>query len=62
MLVQQKQTYSTKEAADRWGVSRLTVIRALRAGKLRAVRLGPRGHYLIPAREIERIERCKSRR
>jgi excisionase family DNA binding protein len=48
---------SPDEVAERWGVDRQTVIRALKIGKLRAVRLGNRGHYRIPVVEIQRVER-----
>jgi excisionase family DNA binding protein len=48
---------SPDEVAERWGVDRQTVIRALKSGKLRAVRLGNRGHYRIPVAEIVRVER-----
>jgi excisionase family DNA binding protein len=48
---------SPDEVAKRWGVDRQTVIRALKSGKLRAVRLGNRGHYMIPVAEIVRVER-----
>jgi excisionase family DNA binding protein len=55
----QKQTpfWSPRQVADHWGVKRATVIRAVKIGKLRAVRLGNRGHYMIPIAEVERLER-----
>jgi excisionase family DNA binding protein len=49
--------HTPDEVAERWGVDRQTVIRALKSGKLRAVRLGNRGHYRIPVAEIVRVER-----
>lgn len=48
---------SPRQVAERWGVSRSRVIQALKSGKLRAVRLGNRGHFMIPINEVERVER-----
>jgi hypothetical protein len=49
--------YSPQQLAARWGKERRTIIRAIEAGKLHAVRLANRGAYMIPAREVERMER-----
>lgn len=48
------QNYSTSEAAQRLGLSVVTIRRRVLAGDIRAWRLG-RG-WRIPAGEIERIE------
>jgi len=48
--------YSPQQLAARWGRERRTIIRAIEAGKLRAVRLSNRGSYMIPAGEVERLE------
>jgi excisionase family DNA binding protein len=53
----QKPFQSPHQVAEHWGVARLTVIRAIKSGKLRAVRFGNRGHYMIPVAEIQRVER-----
>ncbi len=53
----QKPFWSPRQVAERWGRGRLTVIRAIKSGKLRAVRFGNRGHYMIPAAEVQRVER-----
>lgn len=47
---------SPRQVAERWGKSRATIIRAIQSGRLHAVRLGNRGHYLIPESEIRRVE------
>lgn len=49
--------FSPKELGKRWGRNRITIIRAIEAGKLHAVRLSNRGSYMIPVGEVERIER-----
>jgi hypothetical protein len=51
--------YSPRQLGERWGKNRLTIIEAIRNGKLHAVRLRARGHYMIPAVEVERIEAGK---
>lgn len=48
--------FSAAEVAERWGVCRETVVRAIRAGRIRAVRFSRRGHYLIHAKELRRVE------
>jgi excisionase family DNA binding protein len=46
--------YTVPEAADRLRCSRVTVYRAVWAGRLRAVRLGTeRGHLRIPSEALE---------
>jgi excisionase family DNA binding protein len=55
--LKQKRFRSPRQVAERWGVSRSRVIQALKSGKLRAVRLGNRGHYMIPVAEVQRVER-----
>ncbi len=49
--------YSPQQVAARWGRERRTIIRAIEAGKLSAVRLSNRGAYMIPVGEVERVER-----
>jgi len=49
--------YSPQQLAARWGRERRTIIRAIASGKLRAVRLSNRGAFMIPASEVERVER-----
>jgi excisionase family DNA binding protein len=56
-LAKEKPFWSPRQVAEHWGVKRATVIRAVKTGKLRAVRLGNRGHYMIPVAEINRVER-----
>jgi hypothetical protein len=55
--VTRKPFYSPRQLGDRWGKNRLTIIEAIRNGKLHAVRLSNRGHYMIPRSEVERVER-----
>ena len=45
--------YRTGEAAKRLGVTRMTVLRWIRAGKIRAYKIGR--EYRIPESEIKRI-------
>ena len=52
-----KRFYSVEEVGGRWGKERRTIIRAIEAGKLHAVRLANRGAYMIPAIEVQRWER-----
>lgn len=52
-----KPFWTPRQLATRWKCGRLTVIRAIKTGKLHAVRFGNRGHYRIPVVEIERVER-----
>jgi len=54
--VRKPRFYNPRELGERWGKSRLTIIRAITSGKLHAVRLSNRGTYMIPATEVERIE------
>jgi len=56
VLTLKKPFYSTGEVGRRWGKDRLTIITAIRNGKLHAVRLTNRGRYMIPAAEIARLE------
>jgi excisionase family DNA binding protein len=51
-----KRFYSVEEVGERWGKERRTIIRAIEAGKLRAVRLANRGAFMIPRGEVERWE------
>jgi hypothetical protein len=53
----QRPFYSPRQLGERWGKNRLTIIEAIRSGKLHAVRLRARGHYMIPRNEVERVER-----
>ena len=46
-------TLSPHEAAARLGVGRGTIYRLLKAGKLRAIRVGKRPHYRIPLKVLE---------
>ena len=55
-----KRFYSPEQLAARWGRERRTIIRAIEAGKLRAVRLSNRGAYMIPVGEVKRVERGES--
>ncbi len=57
VITRRRPFWSPRQVAEHWGVARLTVIRALKSGRLRAVRLGNRGHYMIPVGEVERVER-----
>jgi hypothetical protein len=52
-----KPFYSPRQLGKRWGKNRITIIEAIRNGKLHAVRLSNRGHYMIPIVEVERVER-----
>jgi len=55
--ITKKPFYSPRQLGERWGKNRLTIIEAIRSGKLHAVRLRARGHYMIPRCEVERVER-----
>ena len=46
-----KQYYSTGEAAERLGLSRVTVFRKIKEGKIKAEKIGR--NFVIPASEIE---------
>jgi len=46
---------SVRELAELLALDRKTVRRAIRRGTLRAIRLGPRGDFRIPASEVERL-------
>jgi excisionase family DNA binding protein len=50
-----KRNLSTKQAAERLGVCKLTIHRMIKAGKLRAFHLSKRS-VRIPEAEIERLE------
>jgi excisionase family DNA binding protein len=54
--VAQKRALRVSEAAEMLSVSRWLVYRAILAGRVRAVRLGPRS-MRIPVDEIERLAR-----
>jgi excisionase family DNA binding protein len=45
---------TTGALAVRLGVHRSTILRAIDRGELEALRLGPHGHYRIPADAAER--------
>lgn len=47
---------TVKEAAARLGCSPMTVYRAIKDGSLKAVRLRPNSPYLIPLKELQRLE------
>lgn len=49
--------YTPRELGERWGRNRITIVRAIKSGKLRAVRLANHGTYMIPANEVARVER-----
>lgn len=51
-MKQQPEHYTTREVADKFGVSVGTVSDWIRKGKLKAIR--PAGRWLIPVREVER--------
>lgn len=40
--------HSPQDIADTWGVSRKTVLRAIRRGELPAVRIGPQSIRIMP--------------
>ena len=46
-------TLSPKEAAQRLGIGLTSTYRLLRAGRLRAVRVGTRPNFRVPLRAIE---------
>jgi excisionase family DNA binding protein len=56
MQLAQKKAFRITEAADLLSTSRWTLYRAVLAGKVRAVRLGPRS-MRIPIDEVERLAR-----
>lgn len=49
----QKQAYTITEAAEMLAVDRETIRRNILNGSIKAVRLNERGHYRIPANELE---------
>jgi len=49
--------HDAKQLARRWYCSVPTIEKAIREGRLSAVRLSNRGKYLVPTAEIERIEK-----
>lgn len=49
----QKQAYTLTEAAEMLAVDRETIRRHILNGSIKAFRLNGRGHYRIPADEIE---------
>lgn len=51
----EKETYTLKELAERWGLNRITLYRWVKAGKLKYIKAGNK--FLIPKEEVERIER-----
>lgn len=48
--------YSTEEAAGRLGLSQWYIRRLCALGEIRAEKLPTSGRFLIPAKEMERIE------
>jgi excisionase family DNA binding protein len=50
-----KRLLQVKEAASELGVHEATVRRAIAAGELEAVRLGPRGRYRVTTDALERF-------
>jgi excisionase family DNA binding protein len=54
--MRERRAFRLSEAAELLGTSRWTVARAIHAGHVRAIRLGPRT-LRIPADELERIIR-----
>ena len=53
---QEKYFYSTDEAAGRLGLSKWYVRRLCSQGEIRAEKHPESGRFLIPAKEMERIE------
>lgn len=49
----QKQAYTISEAAEMLAVDRETIRRNILNGSIKAVRLNDRGHYRIPADELD---------
>jgi len=49
--------HETEQLARRWHCSAATIAKAIRQGRLSAVRLSNRGKYLIPTAEILRLEK-----
>lgn len=54
------EAYSAREAADKLGVSPYTVKRWIREGHISAKRVGPYGHWRVPASEIRRITQTEA--
>ena len=57
----ERTAYSLTEVANRWGMERMSVYRAIRRGDIPAFRLGKNGDYLILKRVVEEIERTGER-
>lgn len=56
MQLMQKRALRVSEAAEALSISRWTLQRAIQAGQVRVVRLGPRSTR-VPLEEVERIAR-----
>lgn len=55
MTTDERRLLTSIETAKVLGVSRWTVRRWAEDGYLRAIRLGPHGHYRIPVSEVARV-------
>lgn len=51
----EKEYYSLKELAERWGLSKRGLNNYVTSGKIKAIKIGNK--YLVHKSEIERIER-----
>ena len=51
----EKETYTLRELAERWGLNKLTLNRWAKAGKIKAFKVGNK--FLVKKEEVERIER-----
>jgi len=56
MMEIQRQMYSVKEIAIMLGLSERTIFRLMKAGKIRAVRIG--GQWRIPKSEVEKYTKA----
>ncbi len=61
-----KAELTTKQLAERWGVSHDSIVRWIRKGKIKARRgglfVGLTSPFLIPISEVERVERDRLKR
>ena len=53
----EKETYTLKELAERWGLNKITLNRWAKSGKINYFKVGNK--FLVKREEVERIERGK---
>lgn len=51
----EKETYTLKELAERWGLNKITLNRWAKAGKIKYFKVGNK--FLVKREEVERVER-----